>query len=187
MLKIGLMLLGLGAHQPPDVDSVAVYAEILRQVRTEFAADSLVLAKTRSGVDCMPMCGARLRSPDGAGSIVTDSAQIQHSVALLDSLRALRLVEYTCAVRDQWYGCPDYPEHLFVALGEITSEPRRGPEPVMGGVWVKVALLVPCKADRPDPAGDPCHADALGYWYLLQQKAGGGWTIVRRAPGFTAR
>lgn len=187
MLTIGLLLLALGARQPPAVDSLAVYAEILEQVRTEFPGRAVALAKTRSGVDCMPLCGVRLRDPDGAvdTTVVAVAPGADHSLALLDSLRARGLIESACAVRQGWYGCPDYPEHLFVALGEIAANPKNGPRPAADGVWVKVALLVP-STESCGPAREPCHPDALGYWYLLRQAGDGTWTIVRRAPGFTA-
>jgi len=185
MLMVGLIL-ALGVQQPPAVDSISVYAEILKQVRTEFPAQPVALAKTRSGVECMPLCGAHLRDPDGTAAPVTPSPDIEHSAALLDSLRARGVIEESCAVREGWYGCPDYPEHLFVALGEITTHPIRGPEPVAGGIWVKVALLVPCIGDcATRRTSDRYHPDAFGYWYLLRQGADGAWGIVRRAPGFT--
>src|SRR5687768_8713504 len=130
MLTIGL-LIALTMQQPPVVDSVLVYSEILAQVRAEFPARAVALATTRSGVECMPLCGAGLRDPDGGTSDIVDSApEITHSTELLNSLRSRGLVEDTCEVREGWYGCPDHPEHLFVALGEITTRPRRGPEPV---------------------------------------------------------
>jgi hypothetical protein len=187
MFTVGLLFLALGAQQPPAVDSLAVYARILDQVRTEFPARPVALATTRSGVDCMPLCGVRLRDPDAAvdTTVMASAPGADHSAALLDSLRTRGLIERTCAVRQGWYGCPDYPEHLFVALGEIVTHPVNGPASVEDGVWVKVALLVPstgsCGQTR-----EPCHPDAMGYWYLLRQEAGGTWVIVRRAPGFTA-
>lgn len=187
MLKIGLLFLALGARQPPATDSLAVYAEILEQVRAEFPARPVALATTRSGVDCMPLCGVRLRDPGAAvdTTVMASAPGVEHSPALLDSLRARGLVQQACAVRQGWYGCPDYPEHLFVALGEITAQPVNGPAPVADGIWVKVALLVPstgsCGQTR-----EPCHPDAMGYWYLLRQAADGAWSIVRRAPAFTA-
>lgn len=187
MLKIGLLFLGLGAWQPPAVDSLAVYSEILEQVRTEFPGRPVALAKTRSGADCMPLCGVQLRDPDGAAGTTSGTSgapEVSHSPALLDSLRTRGLIEHACATRDGWYGCPDYPEHLFVALGEITTHPKGGPEPVADGVWVKVALLVPCAANC-SRTGGHAHPDAIGYWYLLRQAPDGTWTIVRRAPGFT--
>ena len=187
MLRIGL-LLALAVQPPSPVDSLAVYSEILEQVRAEFPARPVALARTRSGVDCMPLCGVRLRDPDGsAADAVASAPDIDHSATLLDSLRARGLIEATCAVREEWYGCPEFPEHLFVALGEITDRPKQGPEAVAGGVWVKVALLVPCTGDcAARRASERYHPDALGYWYLLRQGTSGTWAIVRRAPGFTA-
>jgi hypothetical protein len=187
MLTIALLLLALPARQPPAVDSLAVYSEILGQVRTEFPGRPVALATTRSGVDCMPLCGVRLRDPGAAvdTTVIVSPPGADHSPALLDSLRTRGLIGHPCAVRQGWYGCPDYPEHLFVALGEITTRPVNGPAPVADGVWVKVALLVPgtgsCGQTR-----EPCHPDAMGYWYLLRRAADGTWAIVRRAPGFTA-
>ena len=187
MLRIGLLFLALGARQPPAVDSLAVYSEILEQVRTEFPARAVALARTRSGVRCMPLCGVRLRDPDAAAdtTVVNSAPEAEHSFALLDSLRTRGLIERTCGVREGWYGCPDYPEHLFVALGEITTHPEHGPEPVADGVWVQVALLVPCTRNC-SHTSERHHPDAMGYWYLLRQADDGTWEIVRRAPGFTA-
>ena len=187
MLKIGLLFLALGGWQPPAVDSLAVYSEILEEVRTEFPGRAVALAKTRSGADCMPLCGARLRDPDGVAGAMTPAdaaSEVSHSPALLDSLRTRGLIEHACATREGWYGCPDHPEHLFVALGEITTHPKRGPAPEADGVWVKVALLVPC-TDHCSQTGGHAHPDAMVYWYLLRQAPGGAWEIVRRAPGFT--
>jgi hypothetical protein len=187
MLRIGL-LLALSVQHPPTVDSLAVYSAILEQVRAEFPARAVALAQTRSGVDCMPLCGVQLRDPGNGAIEAVASAppDVDHSVALLDSLRARGLIQDACAVREGWYGCPELPEHLFVALGEITSQPRRGPEPVTEGVWVKVALLVPCTGEcTARRASEHYHPEAFGYWYLLRQEADGTWVIIRRAPGFT--
>lgn len=187
MLKI-ILLLALGVQPWPAVDSVEVYSTILEQVRAEFPGRPVALATTRSGVECMPLCGVRLRNPDeGAGETAPATSAVDHSVALLESLRARGLVQAACTVREGWYGCPDHPEHLFVGLGEISRRPTSGPEPVPGGVWVKVALLVPCTEHcAAGRAGEHDHPEALGYWYLLRQGTDGTWTVMRRAPGFTA-
>jgi hypothetical protein len=185
MLTFGL-LLTLAVLQPPAVDSLAVYAAILEQVRGEFPARPVALARTRSGVECMPLCGVRTRDPDGTAETVLVAPEVEHSAELLDSLRARRLIDDTCAVREGVYGCIDYPQHLFIALGEITAHPKRGPEPVGDGVWVQVALLIPCAVDCAAQQGRTgYHPDAFGYWYLMRPGCDGTWTIVRRAPGFT--
>lgn len=188
MLRIGL-LLALGMQQQPTVDSLGVYSAILEQVRAEFPARAVALANTRSGVDCMPLCGVHLRDPGNgaAEAVASPPPDANHSAALLDSLRARGVIQDACAVQEGWYGCPEFPEHLFVALGDITSQPTRGPEPVTEGVWVKVALLVPCTGDcTARRASEHYHPETFGYWYLLRQGADGTWVIIRRAPGFTA-
>lgn len=181
-----MVLALLGVQPPPAVDSLAVYSAIMEQVKTEFPARAVALATTRSGVECMPFCGVQLRDPDGeAVETITSAPNIDHSVTLMDSLRARGLIQDTCAVQEGGYGCPGFPEHVFVALGEITEQPKRGPPPVTGGIWVKVAFLVPCTGEcTAIRASEHYQPDAFGYWYLLQQGTNGMWVIIRRAPGF---
>lgn len=180
------LLLALGVQQASPVDSLAVYSAILSQVKEEFPGHQIALAETRSGVDCMPLCGVSLRDPDThTNSPATRPADVAHSRQLMDALRSRGLVDETCRVEEGWYGCRAYPGYLFVALGQITARPPRGPDPVEGGVWIKVALLVPCgeRCTGPD-ADEMSHPEAFGYWYLLQPNSDGGWSVVRRAPAF---
>jgi hypothetical protein len=179
------MLIAMGFQAGPAVDSVAVYSAILSQVRSEYPGQEITLSETRSGVECMPHCGAMLRDPGGvAPEPAVGPAPVNHSPGLLRALRQRRRIEATCAVRPDDFGCSEQPRRLFVALGEISSAPRRGPAPVEGGVWVQVAFLVPDACGTGTRAAESSFPDAFGYWYLLRQNDDGAWIVIQRAPWF---
>lgn len=184
MLAVTLLAASLLPLRQPSVDSAAVYSAILTQVRAEHPALPVALAETRSGVACMPHCGARLRDADAAAPAAEERVGESHSAVLLSALTERGLVDRTCAVRPRVFGCPDAPAHLFVALGEISAEPPEGPPPVPGGVWVRAAFLVPCERDCTRAPGEPYFPDAFGSWFLLEADACGAWRVVRRLPAF---
>jgi hypothetical protein len=175
----------LALHSIPPIDSAAVYAPILEELRAEYPHLPIVLSETRSGVECMPHCGAELREPDGGWVPRSAAEAVDHSSALIEALRSGGLVDASCPVQPRVFGCADHPRHLFVALGEISARPAAGPPEVEGAVWVKVAILVPCDIRCPSADPDePYFPDGFGLWYLLQPDRAGGWQVVRRTPAF---
>lgn len=179
-------LLAAFALQVTPVDSVAVYATLLERVREAYAAFPVVLSEA-SDVECMPICGAVLRDPDRSAdpSAAPRMPRREHAPELLDRLRSRGLVDATCQAVALVFGCKGYPRHLFVAMGEIESNPVRGPRPVEGGVWVRVALLVPCTTRCPQPGStDPYFPDGFGLWFLLNPDENGAWAVARTAYWF---
>lgn len=169
MLALALAA-ALSVHGGPQVDSLAIYAALLQEVRTHYPGVPVVLAQTRSGVACMPLCGARLRDPDAPAPADTTPgpAPVAHSDGLLRQLRERALIDATCRVPADTFGCEGtFPGYIFAGLGEIQESPPRGPPRVEGGVWVKLALLVPCTTNCRTPGPDePYFPDAFGYWSL---------------------
>lgn len=180
-------LIRLALFPPTQADSVEIYSAILRQVEAEYPGQRVVLAETRSGVRCMPVCGVALHDPEGSPVPSAPTPEVSHSPGLLRELRDRGLIDATCAVQERFFGCEGYSGHLFVALGQIEHTPRFGPVPVDRGLWVQTAFLVPCaSAVRDVPSGKSCHPEMFGYWYLLVPSENGTWTVARRHPGFTA-
>ena len=182
MLMLILAALGLstGAQLPPD--SVAIYSVVLQQVRADHPGTPVVMAEARSGVACMPSCGASL-----VGDTQPRAHEIQtsHSRELSRTLRERGLIDATCPPVPDTYGCPSHPRHLFVGLGDISRNPANGPPAENDGYWVKVAVLVPCAADCMSRAQASEHADGFGYWALVQRASEGGmWRVTRRLPAF---
>lgn len=186
------VILGLHGCAPPaavsppvvtHVDTAAIYSVLLRKVRDAYPGLPILLAETRSGVACMPHCGARFRG--GAGGTEPPTSSQDHSPALIQLLRDRGLVQATCIVPERTFGCLGHPGELFIGLGEIQTAPPRGPLPVEGGVWVKVALLVPCETDCRTPApGEPYFPDGFGLWFLLKPRADATWEVVGSEPAF---
>lgn len=167
------------------VDSAAVYELLLHDVRATHPQMPIVLAETRSGVACMPHCGARV-----TGEFANDErghlrAAVNHSPGLLAELRRRGLIDATCTVPEATFGCGGHPGHLFVALGAVESAPAHGPAHVRGAFWVRVAVLVPCTTNCP-ASGSPDNyfPDAYGTWYLVARVADGRWAIKARQPAF---
>ncbi|HEX2205155.1 MAG TPA: hypothetical protein VHG91_17720 [Longimicrobium sp.] len=177
--------LAVFALQVTPVDSAAVYGALLERVRAEYPAFPVVLSEA-SDVECMPICGAVLRDPDRSANPPTPRLpRRSHPPELLDRLRSRGLVDATCEAVALRFGCKGYPRHLFVALGEIEPHPARGPRPVDGGVWVRVALLVPCTNDCPAPGStDPYFPNGHGLWLLLEPGENGAWAVERTEPWF---
>ncbi len=159
-----------------------IYTAVLQELRNAYPALPVVLAETRSGTACMPHCGARLRAPEQAGPEQTaDPGSVDHSGALLESLRERGVVQAVCEVKPGVFGCAEHPDHLFVGLGELERSPERGPPPVEGGFWIKAAVLVPSSAGA---KGDACDGpEALGWWFLVVPGED-GWRVARRLPAF---
>jgi hypothetical protein len=180
------ILLAAFALQQPAVDTAAVYAGVLEVVRAEHPELPVVLARTRSGVACMPLCGAGLRAPDQPPEPERDSiVATEHSSALIGRLMERGLVDAACDVAPRTFGCRGFREHLFVALGEVQESPVEGPRRVEGGVWMKVALLAPCGERCPKPGSDePYFPDGYGLWYLLKPGDDGAWRVAQRMPAF---
>lgn len=184
-MVLSFLIAALSLQQPP-VDTAAVYAGVLEVVRAERPALPVVLARTRSGVACMPLCGAGLRDPDRPPEPERNSiAATEHSPAVIRRLMERGLVDATCDAAPRTFGCRGFREHLFVALGEVQESPVAGPRPVEGGVWVKVALLAPCGERCPKPGSDePYFPDGYGLWYLLKPGEDGSWKVAERMPAF---
>ena len=179
-------LLTAFALQLTPVDSAAVYATLLERLRAEYPEFPVVLAETRSGVGCMPICGAALREPDRPAPPPAPPVEARaHSPELIGRLRSRGLVDATCEARALTFGCKGYPRHLFVALGEIQPTLPQGRRPVEGGVWVRMAVLVPCTTDCPRPGStDPYFPNGYGLWFLLTPGENGAWEVVGREPWF---
>ena len=182
---LSLLIATLGALQLSSPDTAAAYTAVLRQIRTEYAELPVVLAETRSGVACMPHCGAELREPGQSKPVVSASAPPEdHSPGVVRVLREHDLVQATCAVRQASFGCADHPDHLFVGLGALEERPRRGPPPVEGAFWLKAAILVPgtCASTPGQGRNVP---EAVGWWFLVSPAGTDGeWRVVRRLPAF---
>ena len=174
-----LLAAGLAMQTGPLPDSAAIYSVLLRGVRAENPGVPVVLAETRSGVECMPHCGAIL---DGEPGVEAAEHTAEHGAELAKTLRERGLIEATCRASPNTFGCAGHPGHIFVGLGEISERPRSGPPPVEGPYWVKVALLLPCGASC--ASAGPAHLDAFGYWALVRRRADGTWHMVRRLPAF---
>lgn len=182
---LAALLLALSLQPGPEPDSVQVYAAILTQVRAAYPDLPVLLSETRAGVECMPHCGARLRDPDGGVFRLAEVPTGDHSPELLRRLKDLSLVDSTCLVQERVFGCLRHPRFLFVALGEISEAPKRGPAPVAESVWVRTAFLVPCRVDcRERSADEPYFPDAFGLWFLLRPRPDGSWEVVRTVPAF---
>jgi hypothetical protein len=165
-------------------DTAAAYVVILEQIRAEHPGLPVVLAETRSGVACMPHCGARAAGGHRTGDR-RDTTSSWHSAEVIRQLRDAGLVQATCEVPERTFGCTGYPGHLFVALGEMQESPPRGPRRVDGGLWVKAAILVPGKEPcLPRDPGEPYYPDGFGYWFLLVPQEDGAWKSVKRLPAF---
>lgn len=179
MLTILVAALAL-LHGTPQ-DTTGIYSVVLREIRTEYPGLPVVLAETRSGVACMPHCGAQLREPDQtAGPESRNAGTDVHSAATVQQLRELGLVQETCGVQQNTFGCGP-AGHLFVGLGSIEQSPHNGPPPVRGGLWVKAAVLVPCTESEHEGCSVP---EALGWWFLVSADSGCEWSVVRRLPAF---
>ena len=180
--------LGIGAPAPADtgaVDTVAIYSIVLADLHADYPRGSFVLAETRSGVECMPACGAGLRDPDTAAKPSPQAtASIDHSPALIARLRRAGLIDATCPVRDRTYGCRAARGRIFVALGEVEDNPRGPPwNGKDGEYWVKVALLSP---GPPDPCeAEAGTADGFGYWMFVKREDSGRWRLVQRLIAFS--
>jgi hypothetical protein len=180
------LVVALASLHEPSVDTAAVYSVLLQDVRAHHPGLPVVLAETRSGVDCMPLCGATYQGAPLAreGEHGRDPPE-SHSAALLRDLRSRGLAEATCVVPERTFGCRDHPGHLFVGLSEIREKPPHGPSPVDGGWWVRVAVLVPCRENCGSrQANEPQFPDGYGYWTLLRRGADGAWRLVGRQPAF---
>jgi hypothetical protein len=179
MLTILVAALAL-LHGTPQ-DTTDIYSIVLREIRTEYPDLPVVLAETRSGVSCMPHCGAQLRELGQTVGPEERTADTDvHSAATVQQLRELGLVQETCEVQQNTFGCGP-AGHLFVGLGSIEKSPRNGPPPVEGALWVKAAVLVPCAAS----GGEECRVpEALGWWFLVSADSGCEWSVVRRLPAF---
>lgn len=179
MLVVAVALL----QTVPVPDTAEVYTVVLQEVRNDYPALPVVLAESRSGVACMPHCGADLR--DAGQTALPERLEadpMTHSPALLARLRERGVVQATCVVEPASFGCAGHPGHLFVGLGTIQRAPPGGPPAVQDAFWVKAALLAPSAADGGD---DGCGVpDALGWWFLVTPTERGEWRIVRRLPAF---
>lgn len=183
MLMYGLVAAALAVRTPP-VDTVAVYATILREVRMRHPDVPVVLAETRSGVECMPHCGAIFQNGPEPGQRAHAENPRDHSREVIRRLREQALIDTTCAVPADVFGCGTiHPGHLFVALGEIRESPPGGPRPEAEGFWVRVALLEPeGAASGSDASATP---DAYGIWTLVRREADCSWTVVKILPAFS--
>ena len=179
--------LRVGAPAAADtgaVDTFAVYSIVLAELHADHPRGSFVLAETRSGVECMPRCGAGLRDPDTAAKPQAQAAaSIDHSPALIARLRRAGLVDATCPVRDRTFGCRAARGRVFLALGEVEDNPPGPPwNGKDGEYWVKVALLL-----APGPCGGPSEGDAwmadgVVYWMFVKREEG-RWRLVQRLYG----
>lgn len=171
--------------QGTPVDTASTYGAVLNDIRTSHPGLPVVLAESRSAVQCMPHCEARLRQPDGGAASNPSSVPLSnHSQSLIRTLREMGLVQEWCKVPDGAFGCDGHPDHLFVGLGEISEAPAGGPPKVEGALWVKAALLVPgassCEADD-----RTCrHPDGYGIWYLVGPEKDGTVKVLQRLPAF---
>jgi hypothetical protein len=182
MLMLILAALGLSAGAQVRPDSVAIYSVILEQVRADHPGTPVVMAETRSGVSCMPHCGAALA---GEPPRHAREAQTSHSRQSIRRLRKRGLINATCPPVRGTFGCPGHPRHIFVGLGDIAQNPPDGPPAANGGYWVKVALLVPCAADCASRGEESAHPNGFGYWAFVQRPTTGGtWCVTRRLPAF---
>ena len=177
---------GLGSSVGEPVDSLEIYSALLQKIRGAYPGFPVLLAETRSGVACMPHCGATYRGrPVDERS--TNAVEPQdHSPELLRRLLDRGLVQATCVVPERTFGCLGRRGQIFVGLGEIQASPPGGPRPVEGGVWVKVVLLLPCTVDcRPREPGEPYFPDGFGLWFLLKPHGDATWEVVTTEPAFS--
>lgn len=180
-----LLMAVLGVQAAPAPDTVEIYSAVLEATRAEVPGVPVVLAETRSGVACMPHCGARLRSPGESPGPEERVEPQDHSGAVLQRLLGRGLIQATCEVPESTFGCAGRPGHVFVGLGEIQASPPRGPGPEAGGLWVRAAFLVPCMTRcAASDTGRPRTPDAYGYWYLLRPGETGRWRVIKRLPAF---
>lgn len=180
MLSI-LVIAALAAFSEPKVDTAAVYAAVLSDIRAEHPGVPIVLAETRTGVECMPHCGARFQENALSAAAGPAGTPRVHGAGVIRSLRHRELIDATCTVKPRVFGCLGYAGHIFVGLGEISGSPRYGPPEVKGAYWVQVALLVPCKVRCEAGRASP---DGFGYWVLVHQQNDGSWRTGRRQPTF---
>lgn len=165
------------ALQPqPAMDTVAVYAAVLQEIRAEYPGRSVVLSETRSDVECMPRCSGTVWSEDGKEPVTWE----EHAAELVQQLKHRGLVDATCRTRESVLGCRDYSGHLFVALGTIqgdTPQPGTGED---AGVWILAVTHAGCST----PMGEKgCRFfDAMGIRYLVKKDEAGVWKVVRRRP-----
>jgi hypothetical protein len=178
---LSILVAALALLQGTPQDTTDIYSVVLREIRTEYPGLPVVLAETRSGVACMPHCGAQLREPDQTARPEERDPRVDvHSAATVQQLRERGLVQETCAVQQNTFGCGP-AGNLFVGLGSIEESPRNGPPPVEGALWVKAAVLVPCTKS----GGGGCRIpEAMGWWFLVSAAAGCEWNVVRRLPAF---
>ena len=183
---ITMLLAALQLAGSPPVDSAAVYTLIIQGVRAEHPGARMILSETRSGVSCMPHCGAS--APDGTpiGSRTRPADETTHSPSLVAELREKKLIDGTCSVTPRVFGCPEAARSVFVGLGEIAERPEGSPPAVEGSYWVRVAILdlrpSPCSTERDS---EDAHPEGFGYWALMRQQPDGTWRLVRRMPAFS--
>lgn len=176
-----MLVAALALLQGPSRDTSEIYSVVLRELRAGHPGLPVVFAETRSGVACMPHCGAQLREPGQTARLEERNVPpTLHPAATIQQLRSRGLVQETCLPELGSFGCGP-AGHLFVALGSIEKSPSDGPPPVEGALWVKAAVLVPCTESE----GERCRVpEGLGWWFLVSFAAGCEWSVLRRLPAF---
>ncbi|HEX8452781.1 MAG TPA: hypothetical protein VF647_11835 [Longimicrobium sp.] len=174
------------AGGPPPVDSASVYALLLQGVRAEYADARIVLSETRSGVGCMPHCGASVPDESPITPEPRQANEATHGPALVAQLREKKLIDGTCSVSPRVYGCAEATNAVFVGLGEIAERPEGSPPPAEGPYWVRVAILDMRRSPPSRQADeDAAHPVGFGYWALVREQEDGTWRVVRRLPAFS--
>jgi hypothetical protein len=114
---ITMLLAALQLAGSPPMDSAAVYTLLLHEVRAEHADARIILSETRSGVSCMPHCGAS--APDGTliDSQTGPGIEVTHGPSLVAKLREEKLIDGTCPVTPRVFALvPEAAKSVFVGL-----------------------------------------------------------------------
>jgi hypothetical protein len=183
---ITMLLAALQIAGSPSPDSAAVYTLLLQGVRTEHPDARIILSETRSGVRCMPHCGASSSAETPPDSRERPADETRHGPSLVAALREKKLIDGTCPVTPRVFGCPEAARSVFVGLGEIAERPEGSPPAVEGSYWVRVAILdrhpSPCSSETDPEDSEP---EGFGYWALVRRQPDGTWRLVRRMPAFS--
>jgi hypothetical protein len=152
MIAFALATLLLSRARPP-VDTAAVYAAVVREVRAGHPTLQVALATSvREAFEPSP------------------SAPREHSPAVLRKLRSSGLVDATCTVPPNYVSCSGQETRMSLALGGIRVQERAVAEVPAGAVWVMASVILPCAGECRTPT-------ASGVLYLLTQGRD-GWRVV---------